>query len=191
MPLRIRKDSMERFDVKVSLTHQSTSGWDRRNSLNFTILWRNQWDLERFFLTECFGKSLVTTQLAAWICLRWFFTFYHSKSPLNHHLGNISYFFPSILCKSMELAQSKLLANTYLVEKLKFKLLFQGPKGQVSKAPLNHSGSSTHPQPESKFSPVWTCWTRQYKGLSSFRMIWADEPPHCFGLQNKNQGTAY
>ena len=37
-----------------------------------------------------------------WICLRWFsfvwvrlfFTFYHGRSPLNHHLGNIFFFQP-------------------------------------------------------------------------------------------------
>ena len=35
----------------------------------------------------------------SWIGLRWFF-YYHGKSPLNHHLGNMLANFPSILCKS-------------------------------------------------------------------------------------------
>ena len=30
--------------------------------------------------------------ISFWICLRWVFTFYHGKPPLNHHLGNIFHF---------------------------------------------------------------------------------------------------
>lgn len=38
----------------------------------------------------------------AFICLRWFVTFYHGKSPLNPHLGNIFclFFFQTTLSKS-------------------------------------------------------------------------------------------
>ena len=31
-----------------------------------------------------------------WICLRWLFTLYHGKLPLNHHLGDFVFTFPSI-----------------------------------------------------------------------------------------------
>ena len=36
----------------------------------------------------------------SWICLRSFFTLYHGKSPLNHHLGEYFLLVPSILSKS-------------------------------------------------------------------------------------------
>ena len=29
------------------------------------------------------------------VCLKWIFTLYHGKSPLNHHLENIFLFFPT------------------------------------------------------------------------------------------------
>ena len=43
-----------------------------------------------FFLTESYQFALVFSALPITsVCLMSFFTFYHGKSPLNHHLGNI------------------------------------------------------------------------------------------------------
>ena len=40
----------------------------------------------------------LTTALFSCVCLRGWFTFYHGKSPLNHHLGNM--FFSTTLRKA-------------------------------------------------------------------------------------------
>ena len=53
-----------------------------------------------------FGYCLKLRKLRDWcgfpilhwlfsVCLRWFFSFYHGKSPLNHHLGNMYEIFVS------------------------------------------------------------------------------------------------
>ena len=41
-------------------------------------------------------RSDLATRIVTLVCLRWFFTSYHSKSRLNHHLGCI---FPTTLSK--------------------------------------------------------------------------------------------
>ena len=59
-----------------------------KNDLKFGVVnIRNQ-----CWRVEVFGFSAYS-----WICLRCLITLYHGKSPLNHNLVNILYFFPTTL----------------------------------------------------------------------------------------------
>lgn len=81
----------------------------RNNKKKTCFLEENGWVQTTFLVktlefaeaTEgCFFVGQWGSHQKTWICLRWVYILYHGKWPLNHHLGNCVWIFPSILNKS-------------------------------------------------------------------------------------------
>ena len=69
--------------------------WNGRMWLPKSLLAEGWFEMVRLLGRNRLKNILRTSHLnkQPWICLRWFCTLYHSKSILNHHWGNMFYFF--------------------------------------------------------------------------------------------------
>ena len=64
----------------------------------FATVKRKQLQSGHYFLKRCLEPQRTSFKLL--FVIRWFLTFYHGKSALNHHLGCFFCFFPTTLSKS-------------------------------------------------------------------------------------------
>ena len=70
---------------------QTLQGVGSQNPMGQTMFLKWNWPVCHYMSTKLFfwfAESLILIDISmSWICLRWFFPFYHGKSLLNHHLG--------------------------------------------------------------------------------------------------------